>query len=146
MSSISRVPVSRLASSWHINKVSIYVSRSGWHFLFKEQTKQPQIWIKSAFQSYSWFLCHQWLRVYRHNPTWSDMGLRKLNTSHRYAKVTWLPLVWMIQKCFKTQVFWEVMLYSCRWRNQNLLPIKKTDFSFNTNSARARYVCKATDE
>ena len=40
-------------------------SKSGWHFLFKEQIEQPQIWIKSAFQSYSWFWHHQWFRVYR---------------------------------------------------------------------------------
>ena len=30
-------------------------SKSGWHFLFKEHIEQPQIWIKSAFQSCSWF-------------------------------------------------------------------------------------------
>ena len=33
-------------------------SKSRWHFLFKEHIEQPQIWIKSAFQSYSWFWHH----------------------------------------------------------------------------------------
>ena len=29
--------------------------KNQWHFLFKEDIEQPQIWIKSAFQSYSRF-------------------------------------------------------------------------------------------
>ena len=40
--------------------------------------------------------------------------------------------------------FFEVMLY--RRRKQNLRQLKKTDFSVNTNSAAAHYVCKAKDE
>ena len=40
-------------------------SKSGWLFLFKEHIKQAQIWIKSAFQSCSWFRHHKWFRVYR---------------------------------------------------------------------------------
>ena len=39
-----------------------------------------------------------------------------------------------------------VMLYFCRRGRQNLRQLKKTDFSFNTDSTGARYVCKATDE
>jgi len=52
----------------------------------------------------------------------------------------------MIQKSFKTKFFFEVMLYFCRQGRQNLHQLKKTDFSFNTDSTGACYVCKATDE
>ena len=46
----------------------------------------------------------------------------------------------------QNKVFFEVMLYfSCRGR-QNLRQLKKTDFSFNTDSTGARYVCKVMDE
>ena len=38
------------------------------------------------------------------------------------------------------------MMYFCRRGKQNLRQLKKTDFSFNTDSTRARYVCKETDE
>ena len=38
------------------------------------------------------------------------------------------------------------MLYFCRRGRQNLRQLKKTDFSFNTDSTRASYVCKSTDE
>ena len=46
----------------------------------------------------------------------------------------------------QNKVFFEVMLYFCRRGRQNLRQLKKTDFSFNTDSTGARYVCKATDE
>ena len=39
-----------------------------------------------------------------------------------------------------------LMLYFCRRGRQNLRQLKKTDFSFNTDSTGARYVCKSTDE
>ena len=52
----------------------------------------------------------------------------------------------MIQKSFKTKFFFEVMLYFCRRGRQNLRQLKKTDFTFNTDSTGTRYVCKATDE
>ena len=43
----------------------------------------------------------------------------------------------------KNKVFFEVMLYFCHRRRQNLRQLKKkTDFSFNTDSTGARYVCK----
>ena len=49
-------------------------SKSGWHFLFKEHIEQPQIWIKSAFQSYSWFWHHQRFRVHRRKQSvWRDV-------------------------------------------------------------------------
>ena len=38
------------------------------------------------------------------------------------------------------------MLYFCRRGRQNLRQLKKTDFSFSTDSTGARYVSKATDE
>ena len=38
------------------------------------------------------------------------------------------------------------MLYFCRRGRQNLRQLKKSDFSFNTDSTGARYVSKATDE
>ena len=38
------------------------------------------------------------------------------------------------------------MLYFCRRGRQNLRQLKKTDFSFNKDSTRARYMCKTTDE
>ena len=38
------------------------------------------------------------------------------------------------------------MLYFCRRGRQNLRQLKKTDFSFSTDSTRTRYVSKATDE
>ena len=46
----------------------------------------------------------------------------------------------------QNKVFLQVMLYFCRRGRQNLRQLKKTDFSFNTDSTGARYVCKATDE
>ena len=46
--------------------------------------------------------------------------------------------VWMSQKSFKSKVLFEVMLYFCRRERQN--------FSFDTDSTGARYLCKATDE
>ena len=38
------------------------------------------------------------------------------------------------------------MLYFCRRGRQNLHQLKKTDFSFNTGSTVASYMCKATNE
>ena len=38
------------------------------------------------------------------------------------------------------------MLYFCRRGRKNLRQLKKTDFSFNTDSTGARYLCKASDE
>ena len=46
----------------------------------------------------------------------------------------------------QNKVFLEVMLYFCRRGRQNLRQLKKTDFSFSTDSTGARYVCKSTDE
>ena len=51
----------------------------------------------------------------------------------------------MVEKSFKTN-FFEEMLYFCRRGRQNLHQLKKTDFSFNKDSTRARYMCKTTDE
>ena len=44
------------------------------------------------------------------------------------------------------QSFFEVMLYFCGRGRQNLRQLKKTKFSFYTESTGARYVWKATDE
>ena len=46
----------------------------------------------------------------------------------------------------QNKVFFEVMLYFCRRGRQNLRQLTKTDFSFNTDSTGARYVCKSTNE
>jgi len=46
----------------------------------------------------------------------------------------------------QNKVFFEVVLYFCRQGRQNLRQLKKTDFSFNMDNTRARYVCKAMDE
>ena len=46
----------------------------------------------------------------------------------------------------QNKVFFEVVLHFCRRGRQNLHQLKKTDFSLNTDSTGARYVCKSTDE
>ena len=57
-----------------------------------------------------------------------------------------LPLVLKDPEKLQNRVFCEVMLYFCRRGRQNLREFKKTDFSFNTDSNGARYVCKSMDE
>ena len=52
-----------------------------------------------------------------------------------------------IKKLYEsTAFFFQAMLYFCRRGRQKLCQLKKTDFSFNTDSTRARYVCKSTGE
>jgi len=73
-----------------------------------------------------------------HKPPICEEDLKKLYESTPFG----LNDLEKLQNIF----FFEVMLYFCRRGRQNLRQLKKTDFSFNTDSSGARYVCKATDE
>ena len=46
----------------------------------------------------------------------------------------------------QNKIFFEVMLYFCRHRRQNLRQLKKTDFSVMTDGKGNKYVRKITDE
>ena len=75
---------------------------------------------------------------YPHKPPICKEGLKKLYESTAFGLND--------PEKLQNKVFFEVMLYFCRPGRQNLRQLKKTDFSFNTDSTGARYVCKSTDE
>lgn len=118
----------------------------------KSTLKSPQIWIKSPFQSCSWWP-HQWFRVYRRNRVFGAkcvdlkrQGLGKVvhkpPVCEDLKKCTKaLILIWIIQKSFS---FFNAVLLSPS--KANLHQLNDTDISFNTNSNGACCMYKATDE
>ena len=83
-------------------------------------------------------LKRQGLAKVEHKPPICEEDLKKLYESTAFGLDD--------PEKFQNKVFFEVMLYFCRRGRQNLRQLKKTDFSFNTDSTGARYVCKATNE
>jgi len=79
-------------------------------------------------------LKRQGLGKVEHKPPICEKDLKKLYKSTAFGL--------NYPEKLQNKVFCEVMLYFCRRGRQNLLQFKKTDFSFNTDSTGARYVCK----
>ena len=83
-------------------------------------------------------LKRQGLAKVEHKPPICEEDLKKLYESTAFGLDD--------PEKLQNKVFFEVMLYFCRRGRQNLRQLKKTNFSFNTDSTGARYVCKATGE
>ena len=83
-------------------------------------------------------LKRQGLAKVEHKPPICEEDLKKLYESTAFGLDD--------PEKLQNKVFFEVMLYFCRRGRQNLRQLKKTNFSFNTDSTGARYVCKATNE
>ena len=91
---------------------------------------------QTKFLARSVDLKRQGLAKVEHKPPTYEEDLKKLYESTAFGLND--------PEKLQNKVFFEVMLYFCRRGRQNLRQLKKTDFSFNTDSTGARYVSKAT--
>ena len=111
----------RFRLNWH------FKATRGFYINYSEFTEANKL-----FGAMCVDLKRQGLAKVEHKPPICDEDLQNCTKA--------LPLVWMIQKSFKTIFYWS---NAARGR-QNLRQLKKTHFSFNIDSTGARYVCKAT--
>ena len=74
----------------------------------------------------------------QHKPPISNDDIKKLYQSGLFSLIQ--------PETLQNKVFFEVMLFFCRRRRQNVRELKEEDFCIETDSSGVRYVCKVKDE